>query len=138
MDLTNPRILYAAVLQVQRYPHALVSGGEECGIWRSTDSGDTWVELTRKPGLPTGLLGKIGVAALRAQSGRVWALVEAEHGAMFRSDDYGESWIRQSEQSLLRTRPWCYMHVTADTQDPETVYVQNYSALDAILAQVAL
>jgi photosystem II stability/assembly factor-like uncharacterized protein len=127
MDPNNPRILYAAIWQAQRYPHALISGGEECGIWRSTDGGDTWEEITRKPGLPTGLLGKIGVAASRAQPGRVWALVEAEDGAMFRSDDYGESWIRLSEQSLLRTRPWYYMHVTADTQDPETVYVQNYS-----------
>jgi photosystem II stability/assembly factor-like uncharacterized protein len=127
MDPTNPRILYAAIWQTQRYPHALVSGGEECGIWRSFDGGDTWEEITRKPGLPTGMLGKIGLAASRARPGRVWALVEAEDGAMFRSDDYGESWIRLSEQSLLRTRPWYYMHVTADTQDAETVYVQNYS-----------
>jgi photosystem II stability/assembly factor-like uncharacterized protein len=127
MDPTNPRILYAAVWQTQRFPHALISGGEECGIWRSTDGGDTWEEITRRPGLPAGLLGKIGVAASPAQPGRVWALVEAEDGAMFRSDDYGDSWVRLSEQSLLRTRPWYYMHVTADTQDAETVYVQNYS-----------
>ena len=62
----------------------------------------------------------------RAQAGRVWACIEAEDGAVFRSDDYGESWIRLSEQSLLRTRPWYYMHVTADTQDADTVYIQNY------------
>jgi photosystem II stability/assembly factor-like uncharacterized protein len=127
MDPSNPRILYAAVWQTQRYPHALISGGEECGIWRSSDGGDTWEEITRNPGLPQGLLGKIGVAASPARPGRVWALVEAEDGAMFRSDDYGDSWTRLSEQSLLRTRPWYYMHVTADTQDAETVYVQNYS-----------
>ena len=127
MDPTNPRILYAAIWQAQRYPHALVSGGEECGLWRSTDGGDSWEEISRKPGLPTGLLGKIGVAASRAQPGRVWALIEAEDGAMFRSDDYGETWIRLSEEPLLRTRPWYYMHVTADTRDPDTVYVQNYS-----------
>src|SRR5688572_18456502 len=126
MDPSNPRILYAAIWQTRRYPHALVSGGEECGLWRSTDGGDTWDELTRKPGLPTGMLGKIGVAASRAQPGRVWALIEAEDGAMFRSDDYGETWSRHSEKSLLRTRPWYYMHVTADPQDAETVYVQNY------------
>ncbi len=127
MDPTNPRILYAAVWQAQRYPHALVSGGEECGIYRTSDGGDNWEEITRKPGLPTGLLGKIGVAASPAQPGRVWALIEAEDGAVFRSDDGGDSWIRLSEQALLRTRPWYYMHITADTQDPDTVYVQNYS-----------
>jgi len=132
MDRTNPRILFAAVWQVQRYPWALVSGGEECGLWRSFDGGDTWEEISRKPGLPTGLLGKIGVAVSPAKPGRVWALIEAEDGAVFRSDDYGETWIRLSEQSLLRTRPWYYMHITADPKDPDTVWVQNYSLWKSI------
>ena len=126
MDPNNPRILYAPSWQVRRYPHALDSGGEECGLHRSFDGGDTWEEISRRPGLPTGLLGKIGVAASRAQPGRVWALIEAEDGALFRSDDYGETWVRLSEQSTLRTRPWYYMHVTADPVDADTVYVQNY------------
>lgn len=132
MDPTNPRILYAAMWQVQRYPHALESGGEECGLYRSMDGGDSWEEITRKPGLPRGVLGKIGVVASPARAGRVWALVEAEDGAVFRSDDWGESWTRQSEQALLRTRPWYYMHITADTQDADTVYVQNYSLWKSI------
>ncbi|MCC6791269.1 MAG: glycosyl hydrolase [Thermomicrobiales bacterium] len=132
MDLNNPRILYAAIWQVQRYPHTLINGGEESGIYRSMDGGDTWQEITRNPGLPAGILGKIGVAASRAKPGRVWALVEAEDGAMFRSDDYGATWTRLSEQALLRTRPWYYMHVTADPVDPDTVYVQNYSIWKSI------
>jgi photosystem II stability/assembly factor-like uncharacterized protein len=132
MDPNNPRTLYAAIWQAQRYPHALVSGGEECGIWRSFDSGDTWEDISRRPGLPKGLLGKIGVVASPAKPGRVWALVEAEDGAVFRSDDYGETWTRLSEQSLLRTRPWYYMHITADPQDPDTVWVQNYSLWKSI------
>ncbi len=127
MDPTNPRILYAAIWQVQRYPHALISGGEQSGFFRSTDGGDNWEEITRKPGLPTSVLGKIGVVASPARPGRVWANIEATDGAVFRSDDGGEHWIRLSEQPLLRTRPWYYMHVTADTQDPDTVYIQNYS-----------
>jgi len=127
MDVNNPRILFAAIWQAQRYPHRLESGGPECGLWRSMDSGDSWEEVSRKPGLPQGVLGKIGVAISPAQAGRVWAVIEAHDGAVFRSDDYGETWIRLSEQSLLRTRPWYYMHITADTQDPDTVYVQNYS-----------
>jgi photosystem II stability/assembly factor-like uncharacterized protein len=110
----------------QRYPHALVSGGPDSGLWRSTDAGDTWQELSRRPGLPTGTLGKIGVALSPARQGRIWALVEADDGALFRSDDGGETWLRLSTQPLLRTRPWYYMHVTADPLDADTVYVQNY------------
>ena len=126
LDAKDPRILFAAVWQAQRYPHKLVSGGEDCGLWRSQDGGESWQDISRKAGLPSGLLGKIGVATSPAQPGRVWAVVEAEDGAVFRSDDYGESWTRGSEQSLLRTRPWYYMHITADTQAADTVYVQNY------------
>ena len=127
LDVNNPRILFAAIWQAQRYPHKLENGGPDSGLWRSFDGGDSWQDITRNPGLPTGILGKIGVAVSPAQAGRVWACIEAEDGAVFRSDDYGETWIRLSEQSLLRTRPWYYMHVTADTQDPDTVYIQNYS-----------
>ncbi len=127
MDINNPRILFAAVWQAQRYPHKLENGGPECGLWRSMDGGDNWQDITRNPGLPRGLLGKIGLTVSPVQAGRVWAVIEAEDGAVFRSDDYGENWIRLSEQSLLRTRPWYYMHITADTVDPDTVYIQNYS-----------
>jgi photosystem II stability/assembly factor-like uncharacterized protein len=131
LDPLNPHVLYAAVWQAQRYPHALVSGGEECGLWRSGDGGTTWTDITRSPGLPRGVLGKIGVAVSPEPVGgrgwgRVWALVEAEDGALFRSDDGGRSWERASEFSGLRTRPWYYMHVTPDPRDPDTVYVQNY------------
>jgi photosystem II stability/assembly factor-like uncharacterized protein len=131
LDPLNPHVLYAAVWQAQRHPHALVSGGEECGLWRSTDGGTTWSDIRRSPGLPRGTLGKIGVAVSPEPVGgrgwgRVWALVEAEDGALFRSDDGGRSWERASEFSGLRTRPWYYMHVTPDPRDPDTVYVQNY------------
>ncbi len=137
MDRRNPRILYSAIWQAQRYPHALVSGGPESGIWRSFDGGDSWQEITRMPGLPDGILGKIGVVASPARSGRLWAVIEAEDGAVFRSDDYGDTWIRLSEQSLLRTRPWYYMHITADPQDADTVWIQNYGLWKSIDAGVS-
>ncbi|MGI8854974.1 MAG: WD40/YVTN/BNR-like repeat-containing protein [Thermomicrobiales bacterium] len=123
MDTSNPRILYAAIWQGQRYPHAASSGGEDSGLWRTMDGGDTWTEITRNTGLPTGVLGKIGVAASPAQAGRVWALVEAEDGALFRSDDYGETWERVCDNPDLRRRPWYYMHIYADPQDANTVWV---------------
>ena len=131
IDPLNPSVLYAPIWQAQRYPHALISGGDECGLWRSLDGGDTWTDITRSAGLPKGILGKIGVAVSPMPvggrgGGRVWALIEAEDGALFRSDDGGSSWERASEFSGLRTRPWYYMHVTADPCDPDSVYVQNY------------
>ncbi len=128
MDPRNPRVLYASIWQVQRYPHNAASGGEQSGLWRSVDGGDTWTDLSRNPGLPTGILGKIGVSASGAQDGRVWALVESEDGALFRSDDYGATWHRMSDERELRRRPWYYMHVFADPQDANTVWVLNLNA----------
>jgi photosystem II stability/assembly factor-like uncharacterized protein len=126
MDATNPRILYASIWEAQRYPWALSSGGPGSGLFRSNDGGDTWTELSRNPGMPLGVLGKIGVAASPARPGRVWALVEAHDGALLRSDDWGETWTRVSDKAELRTRAWYYMHVFADPRDPETCWVLNF------------
>ena len=125
MDPNNPRILYAAFWQARRMPHTLQSGGEGCGLFKSSDGGDTWTEITRKPGLPTGMVGKIGVAVSGARADRVWAIIEAEDGAIFRSDNGGDTWQRLSEEPDLRKRPWYYQHIFADPQDPETVWVLN-------------
>ncbi len=128
MDPTNPRILYASFWEAIRRPWELVSGGEGSGLFRSTDGGDTWTEISRNKGLPKGLLGKIGVSASGAKSGRVYAIVEAEEGAVFRSDDFGETWDRGSEDRNLRQRAWYYHHIYAHPTDPETVWVLNVSA----------
>src|SRR6266550_2697223 len=128
MDPNNPRILYATFWEAIRRPWELVSGGPGSGMFRSTDGGDTWTEISRNKGLPKGLLGKIGVSASGAKSGRVYAIVEAEEGAVFRSDDFGETWDRASEDRNLRQRAWYYHHIYAHPTDPETVWVLNVSA----------
>jgi photosystem II stability/assembly factor-like uncharacterized protein len=123
MDPTNPRILFAGLWQVSRTPYSLESGGPGSGLYKSTDGGDTWTELT--DGLPKGIKGKIGVTVSPVDPNRVWAIIEAEEGGVFRSDDGGTKWRRVSDDRNLRQRAWYYTHIYADTQDPETVYVLN-------------
>ncbi|MCL6596301.1 MAG: glycosyl hydrolase [Firmicutes bacterium] len=122
LDPRSPSVLYAALWQARRTPWSMTSGGPGSGLFRSLDGGSTWEELTRRPGLPAGPLGRIGVAASPARPGRVWALVEAEEGGVFRSDDYGETWERTNGEPGPRSRPWYYSHIFADPVDAETVY----------------
>lgn len=128
----NPRILYATLWETQRTPWSLSSGGPDSSIYKSTDGGETWTELTNNPGLPKGLKGKMGIAASPARPDRVWAIVEAEDGALFRSDDGGATWERLCEDRTLRLRPWYYCHIYADPCDADTVYILNVQAWKSI------
>ena len=128
MDPNNPRVIYAAIWEVRRTPWSLTSGGPDSSLYKSTDGGDTWTDLTDNPGMPEGIKGRIGVAVSPAKPDRVWAIVEAEDGALLRSDDGGATWERVSENRELRQRPWYYHHVFAHPQDPETVWVLNLQA----------
>ena len=123
MDPNNPRTMYASIWQVHRSFWDIVSGGPDSGLYKTTDGGDTWIDLSERPGLPKETLGRIGVALSPARPGRVWALIEAENGGLFRSDDGGDTWEQLSDNADLRTRSWYYTHVFADPSDPETVWV---------------
>jgi photosystem II stability/assembly factor-like uncharacterized protein len=133
MDPHNPRILYAAAWAARRNAYQLISGGEGCGIYKSTDGGDTWEEITRNKGLPTGPVGKIGVAVSPARADRVYAMVESKDSAVYRSDDGGATWERLADEHDLSGRPWYYQHIVADPQDANTVWVLNvrcYRSID--------
>jgi len=125
LDPGNPRVLYAATWEVYRHFWTLSSGGPDSRIYKSTDGGDTWTDITENPGLPRGIKGKIGVSVSPARGDRVWAIVEAEKGGLYRSDDGGRTWELVSDNRDLIHRPWYYCHVFADPVDPDTVYVTN-------------
>lgn len=125
MDPTNPRILYASFWQVRRTPWSLESGGPGSSLWKSIDGGDTWVDLSRRPGMPSGTLGINCMTVSPLDPDRVWAIIEADEGGVFRSDDAGETWIRTSDDRNLRQRAWYYTRIYADTRDVDTVYVLN-------------
>ncbi len=128
IDPQNPRILYATIWEAYRNFWQISSGGPDSSLYRSLDGGDSWEELTHMEGLPKGTLGKMGVVTSPAQSGRVWALIEnRDKGGLYRSDDYGDSWQCVSEDQNLISRAWYYMHLTADPQDADTLYINNLS-----------
>ena len=124
-DPTNANILYAGFWEAYRKPWDLESGGPSSGIFKSTDTGDTWSELTRNPGLPKGVIGNIGLTVSPANPDRVWALIEAEDGGVFRSDDAGKTWKKMNDQRKLRQRAWYYGRIFADPKDPDKVYATN-------------
>jgi len=125
MDPSNPDVLYASLWEVFRRPWMLSSGGPGSGLFKSTDGGSTWTELTRNPGLPQGMVGKIGVSVSGADPDRVYAIIEAEDGGVFVSDDGGATWTRVSEDRNLRQRAFYYTRLYADPMERETVYVVN-------------
>jgi photosystem II stability/assembly factor-like uncharacterized protein len=125
IDPTNPSVLYAGFWEVYRKPWTLESGGSGSGIFKSTDGGDTWNEITRNTGLPKGTIGIVGITVSPANPDRLWAIVEAEDGGVFRSDNGGKNWTKTNEQRNLRQRAWYYSRIYADPKNADTVYVLN-------------
>ena len=125
IDPTNPNTLYAAFWQISRKPYRMDSGGDGGGLFKSIDGGDTWTEISRSKGLPTGVLGKINITVSPVNANRLWAMIEAREGGLFRSDDGGENWQKTSDNANIRQRPWYFNRVYADTENADTVYVLN-------------
>jgi photosystem II stability/assembly factor-like uncharacterized protein len=121
----NPREIYAGLWPAQRTPWTMVSGSKEGGIYKSTDGGDNWTELTN--GLPQGVVGKTSVTVSPAEPSRVWALIEAPEpkGGLYRSDDHGKTWTQVNDNRKHLQRSWYYTHIYADPQDENTVYSLN-------------
>ena len=131
MDPSNPRILYAAMWNHGRKPWYIKSGGEDGGIFKTTDSGNTWTKL--EGGLPK-LIGKIGIDVSASNPERIYAIIEAEYekGGLYRSDNAGETWSLINNHRVLHSRAWYYNHITADPQDEDTVWVLNVPLMKSV------
>ena len=127
LDPNNPRILYAATWQMKRNGYRMDSGGPDSKLFKSTDGGNTWTDISKYTGLPTGVWGIVGIAVSPVDSNRVWAIIEAEDGGVFRSEDAGKSWKKINENRALRQRAWYYSRIYADTQNKDKVFVMNVS-----------
>lgn len=125
IDPSDPETLFATTWEVKRTPYSLESGGAGSKMFKTTDGGKNWTEITKNPGLPTGLLGIMGVTVSPKNSNRIWAIVENLEGGVFRSDDGGDTWEKTNEDRNLRQRAWYYTRIYADTQDEDIVYVVN-------------
>ncbi len=128
MDPSNPRVLYASTWRVNRTPYSLNSGGEGSALWKSTDEGKNWEEISLNQGFASGILGIMGITVSPINAQKVWAIVEnKEEGGVYHSKDGGTSWEHINDSRALRQRAWYYSKIYADTQDEDIVYVMNVS-----------
>ena len=126
VDVTNPDVIYASIWEAWRRSWGMSSGGEDSGLWKSTDGGESWTEITGNIGLAEGPVGKIGVAVSPANPNRVWVLIEHEpDGGVWRSDDAGATWERVNDERKLRQRAFYYTRVYADPNDEDVMYALN-------------
>lgn len=145
-DPNNPRILFAGLWQARRRPWEMTSGGPASGLYTSRDSGDTWEQLGPEPshpkegshpknpdeGLPAGPYGKICVAVAPSDSKRVYALIEAEKGGLYRSDDGGKTWSLRNAEHTIRKRPWYFSTLTVDPTNADVVWAPNVPLMKSL------
>jgi photosystem II stability/assembly factor-like uncharacterized protein len=126
IDPKNPNVIFASLWEAHRTPWSMSSGGPGSGLFKSTDGGDSWIEITKNPGLPTGLWGKVGVSVSGADGNRVYTIIENEAaGGLYVSDDAGATWKMVNDNRNMRQRAFYYTRVLADPKDKDTVYILN-------------
>jgi photosystem II stability/assembly factor-like uncharacterized protein len=125
IDQKNPNVMYAALWEAYRKEWEMSSGGPASGLYKSTDGGESWTEITHATGLPAGIDGKIGISVSPVDPNRVFAMVENENGGLFRSDDAGATWTLVNNERRFRQRAFYYTHVFADTKNKDLAYVEN-------------
>ncbi len=126
IDPKNPNVMLAATWEAFRTPWSMSSGGPGSGLFKSTDAGDTWTEISKNPGLPAGLWGKVGVTISPVDGNRAWVLIEHEtEGGLYMTDDAGATWTKVSDDRNIRQRAFYYTRLVADTQEKDTVYLLN-------------
>ena len=129
MDQSNPNVVYAAMWQMSRSHWGFSSGGPGSGIYKTTDGGATWSNITHNQGLPTGIFGKVGIAVAPTDPNVVYALVQADYkgqaGGLFRSDDAGQTWRLINNSMDITQRAFYYGRVYVDPKDPNTIYLPN-------------
>ncbi|MDE2050238.1 MAG: glycosyl hydrolase, partial [Gammaproteobacteria bacterium] len=129
MDPSNPSVLYAAMWQMSRKHWTFSSGGPGSGIYETTDGGASWSNISHRPGLPTGIFGRAGIAVAPSRPNVVYALIQADYkgqaGGLFRSDDAGRSWKLVNDSMDITQRAFYYMTVFVDPKDPNTIYLPN-------------
>ena len=129
MDPSHPAVMYASMWQATRLPWGLISGGPGSGLYKTTDGGAHWSNISRNPGLPRGVLGRMGLSVAASKPDTVYAIIQAKEGGVFRSDDAGATWKRVNDEMKLRQRAFYYMTIYADPKDPNTVYAPEVDAL---------
>ena len=125
MEPGNPEVFYAGMWRALRTPYSMESGGEGSSLWKSTDGGETWINISSKKGLPKGTWGIVGVAVAPSNPDKIYSLIENQNGGMFMSADAGETWTLTSNDNNIRQRAWYYTKVFVDPKNENTVYAPN-------------
>ncbi|MGA7258839.1 MAG: hypothetical protein WBX09_19480 [Terracidiphilus sp.] len=129
MDPSNPSVVYASMWQVSRAHWTFSSGGPGSGIYKTTDGGGNWTNISHLPGLPTGIFGRTAVAVAPSRPSVVYALIQADYkgqaGGLFRSEDAGQNWKLVNNSMDITQRAFYYTEIYVDPKDPDTIYLPN-------------